>query len=535
MSRWRGGAPGVLAAWAALGVSGCLFVDPVDLTPPDPAAWIPPPQAPSERSSTVPAPPSTASEAATAGATPEVPGVASPQVSGAEAPVAPPSPVNARAPSFANGVPPADATIRDVAMPLATGLPDARPLALAEILATVGAEALDIRSAQQDAASAEAERRIVRDSLLPSFSAQAKFGLLNGYTQGTAGRFFNTNYQNTLIGPKVELTYDLAAAVFTLQAAQEHLEGELAAIRVTANDSLHAAATGYFDLVESCAQLWIAEISVRHGHELVDLELTRVSSGAGLEVDLLRAQAKLAEAERGVLEARRLVAVASAELVEQLGLPPSTELVPAEDAIVAVELIPLGDLDELVRKAVANRPEVAQAGRELAASQESEGYWENRWIIPQVKLSAEYGGFGTNPRDLQDREIYTAAAEWSLDPMNLSQLDKARATRRKAEVAETQVTRMVASEVVQAFRSSQAAAATISSAVREVQASAEAYELVQVRYREGVALQEEVLRAELDLTRAQSALTGALASYDRSQFDLARAIGGPRNGGPAVP
>ncbi len=516
-------APGALAMWATLGAGGCLFVDPVDLTPPDPAVWIPP--AGATPAGAVGGPEAGAGEAIAA------PGA---DVPAAAEPAAQPSPVEARAPSFANGVPPADATIRDVGMPLATGLPDARPLALAELLATVGAEALDIRSAQQDAAAAEAERRIVRDSLLPSFSAQAKFGLLNGYTQGTAGRFFDANYQNTLIGPKIELTYDLAAAVFTLQAAQAHLEGELEAIRVTTNDSLHAAATGYFDLVEACAQLWIAESSVRHGHELVDLELTRVSSGVGLEVDLLRAQAKLAEAERGVLEARRLVAVASAKLVELLGLPPSIELVPAEDSIVAVELIPLGDLDELVRKAVANRPEVAQAGRELAATQENEGYWENRWIIPQVKLSAEYGGFGTNPRDLQDRELYSAAAQWSLDPTNLSQLDKARATRRKAEVVETQVTRMVASEVVQAYRSAQAAAATISSSVREVQASAEAYELVKVRYREGAALQEEVLRAELDLTRAQSALTDSLASYDRSQFDLARAIGGPRGGGPVV-
>ncbi len=509
--------PVVVAAAAMLGSAGCLFVDPVDLTPPDPAVWIPAPRALPEaaagasRDGVAPPPPSTPGAPSAPSGSPE---------SGA-------SPTEARARAALTGVPATPTSITDVAMPLATELAGARPISLAELLATVGAEALDVRMAQEDAAVAEAERRIVRDSLLPSVATQAKFGLLNGFTQGTAGRFFEANYQNSFFGPKISLSYDLDAALFTLAAAEEHLAGALDAIRVEAHDTLHTAATGYFDLVESCAELWIAESSVRHGRELVDLELTRVSSGAGLEVDLLRAQAKLAEAERGVLEARRQVAVASAKLVEQLGLPPTTELVPAEDAIAAVELIALDDLNELVRRAVADRPEVAQLGRELAASRENEGYWENRWLIPQLKLTAEYGGFGTNPRDLDDREVYTAAAEWALDPANLSQLDKARAARRKAEVAETQVTRTVASEVVRAYRSSQASAGTILAAVREVRANAESYELAKVRYREGAAVQEEVLRAELELTRAQSALANALASYDRAQFDLARAIGGP--------
>jgi len=81
---------------------------------------------------------------------------------------------------------------------------------------------------------------------------------------------------------------------------------------------------------------------------------------------------------------------------------------------------------------------------------------------------------------------------------------------------------------VKAYRGAQAASATILSAVREVQANAEAYQLAKVRYQEGATVLEEVLRAELDLTEAQTALTDSIASYDRSQFELARAIGGPR-------
>ncbi len=490
-------------AWVALlGLAGCMFVEPVDLTPPDASPWIP---------AARPPPAAATAPAVATPPTPGVPGVA----------------VQVRAPSFEGGVPSAVKGIGDVAMPLAADLSEARSITLASLLATVASEGLDIRLAQEDVASAEAQRRVVRDSLLPNLSAQTKFVVQNGATQGTAGVFFDTHYQNTAVGPKAELVYDLDTALFTLQAAEEQLGAEQEALRASGHDSLRTAATDYFDLVEACAQLWIAESSVRHAHELVDLELTRVSTGAGLEVDLLRAQAKLAESERAVLEARRQVSVSSAKLVQELGLPPASELVPAETAIVAVELIPLVDLDGLIRRAAQNRPEVAEASRTLAAAREQEGYWENRWLIPQVKLSAEYNGFGPNYQDLADREIYTAGAEWSLEPGNLSQLDKARSARRKAEVAETQITRQVASEVVQAFRSAQAASGSMLSAVREVQADAEFYDLTQVRYREGAAVQEEVLRAELDLTKAQSALTDSLASYDRSQFELARAIGGP--------
>ena len=290
----------------------------------------------------------------------------------------------------------------------------ARVIDLHEVLTLAADHGLLPQLSREAAAEARAEEDVARAAWLPRLGLGTSFFQHRGQLQNTEGLFLDVDKQHTFLGADLTLEVDLGEAIFAPRAARERSAAARHAVRAADRDTLAAAAFRYFDLVEAHARLQIAEKAVQHAGELVAHVEARVRGGTGLDADLALAQARLAAARRGRIQAEGETRIASASLAELLQLDASTRLVPAGERPATLELVAPRSIDELLETARSNRPELAAAAAELRAREEEERAAGRDWWLPELQLSATGGALGPNYGALKDEEIFTAGVRWEL-------------------------------------------------------------------------------------------------------------------------
>ena len=112
---------------------------------------------------------------------------------------------------------------------------------------------------------------------------------------------------------------------------------------------------------EAAQRQAIAAETLDHGRQLATLTGEFPRTGAGNLADADRATAALALLKNEAARADEASAVASARLAQQLSSDPSLLIVPQEDTIVPIDLVPLDSVavNDLIATGLTNRPELA--------------------------------------------------------------------------------------------------------------------------------------------------------------------------------
>lgn len=412
-----------------------------------------------------------------------------------------------------------------ISRPLSAEVDGGVSISLAEALERAAVWTPDILIAHERVSASEADVDVARAGLLPSLTLGTSLFRNEGRVQATAGDFLDVDKQNGYLGAGLEIVFDPGEVIYEARAAEQRSRASRHGMRSVANAVWRNTAWRYFDLIESYARLSIAEGARRQAEELVDLQQARFEGGRGLEVDLLRARARLAQAERGVIMANNLTQVASASLAEILSMDAGQQLVPSESEIQALELVPELPLELLRERAMREHPELARLRSLVRAETEEEHGSSRAWMIPELRLGASYGGFGNNYGDLKDQEVYRAALLWTIAPTISGERDRARAERREAHFELEKLRHGIDADVVRAKADVHAARQQIIVAVVGRDAASEAYTLAVERRRQGAGLLIEVLDAELESVRAETALVASLSAFNRAQYDLLLAVG----------
>jgi len=161
---------------------------------------------------------------------------------------------------------------------------------------------------------------------------------------------------------------------------------------------------------------------------------------------------------------------------------------------------------------------------------------EEKWRpwIPNVQVGASAGGFGggtsTNFPSSSDRSDVDLIAVWEMKNMGMGNVARQRLRRGELHerVLEIEALRdRIAAEVV-------AAAADVASyrhqseiAQEAIAAAEQSYRLNEQRIRESEGLPIELLQSISALAEARIAYTEIVANYNRSQYQLLRALGNP--------
>jgi outer membrane protein TolC len=292
-------------------------------------------------------------------------------------------------------------------------------------------------------------------------------------------------------------------------------------------DVLAAVARQYYGLQEAQARIKIAEEALAAARELARIGRDRETQGAGLKVDVLRAEARVAADEVLLARARKGLRDASVRLALTLRLDPAITLFPMETVVrqqtVVDPEVPLGVLTE---RAAAHRPDLAAELRRVAAA---ENHRRADWagaVGPSIYGAFEESAIGDRIDDLGNRQIYGGFVGLRLSPASIGQVQAAEARLEQARLSVERLRQQIAAEVIATREEALTAQEQIEAGVRGLRAAEAALDLSQVRFKGGVGIGLEVLDAQAALSESRTSLVTAIVAYNAAEVSLLRALGG---------
>ncbi|MGA2362894.1 MAG: TolC family protein [Candidatus Aminicenantales bacterium] len=265
------------------------------------------------------------------------------------------------------------------------------------------------------------------------------------------------------------------------------------------------------------------------------------SQGLLTNNEVLRAELQLSNAEMMRIDARNAVEVARTSLNSLIGLPLETEVELTTSAeSLAVTLPPAGEKEgedeaaarSLIQTALADRPELKSADFRIRASEAGVKAARSGWY-PQIFLSGNYYDLRPNPRLMPAKDefygTWDVGISLSFDLWNWgqtkSQTEQARAQLDQARDARKLLNDQAVLEVTQSRLTLGQAWQKTGVAGQAVAQAEENLRVTRERFKQGLALNIEVLDAEVSLLQAKINRTQAAIDLVLAQARLQKALG----------
>lgn len=381
-----------------------------------------------------------------------------------------------------------------------------------------------IQAAAARLAQARATARITDADRAPQAGLQAGASRSGGAADGAAGRARTLGTAAALFSYEIDLFGKLARAS---EAARLDAESQAALLQGARLLVQAEVAQSYLALRALDVERALVRGTVAAYRETLDLTERRFRAGdvAELDVARVRTEAAATESEAIALDRRRAelesaIAVLVGEVSSGFHIPPS-------EWNTALPTIPAGVPGTLL----ARRPDVAAARQSLAAAQQRVGVAKAAWF-PDIALTAS-GGYAST--ELSDLFKWSARAWGAGALLALPLLDGG---RREAGVAAStarleEAVARYREQVLAAFRDVEDQLAAIALLSRQAEAQAEAVSsaarttaLSDVRYRNGLVSQLELLDARRSELRNRRAALQVRSAQYQATVGLVRALGG---------
>ncbi|MFP6886585.1 MAG: TolC family protein, partial [Opitutales bacterium] len=407
------------------------------------------------------------------------------------------------------------------------------PIDLIDVLRLAGANNLTIAYFTERIREAKAKEGEAAIWYLPDLSAGPSYTRHNGRIQSTEGNILDVSKASQFSGATIELSLDPLAGIYEKLVAHQMRIASEAAYHRSVIETLNHAAAGYYDLVRALKMTVIAKDAVTRSEELLRLSERLAEGGAGLEADVARSKAQLAQDRQELLRSQQDAAVAGSQLALTLHLDPAVTLHVKDEVIRAIQLADESQsLETLYDDALANRPEImeAKARKQAAESSEKAARWGP--LTPELVAAADFGAFGGGTggrlRSYSDRTDLAILLRWRLEGMGLAdrkQYLAARSKRRQAGIRVSQVEDQIRAELVETKRTLQTLSRQIDTSDQQIKAATESLRLTEARFKGGAGLQLEVLQAQQAFTQAQGNRLTAIVEYNKAQHSLIRLLG----------
>ncbi len=396
-----------------------------------------------------------------------------------------------------------------------------------------------VRSAQ-DVVIAQDQVRSAQSNALPTLSVSANgnwiaeppppFSLPDGHggtISITTQPAFSSSAQASLaqpVWPPTRWTAPVAAARANVGASQETLNRTL-------EQTVFMTRQAFYQYATALQLVQVAQDAVDVAKGQLALAQRNVEAGIAARIDVVQAEATLADAEVNLVRAQNNNDLARAGLALQLGLSAGTPVTIVAPKAGVLPAAP-GEAAALVDTAVKQRPDLLLINYRRA--QVKANIDLIRLVqMPMLSLQANYtknitegGLFGT--------EGLTVAGVASINLYNggKTQADVAAAKEQLAQLdtAAQQTTLGITFDVHQAWVNLVMALEQYKDAQRQFDAADEALRIARIRYENGMGIQLEVDQAQLRRNQAQVALAQASLQAQVASAQLDYAIGVPAPG-----
>jgi outer membrane protein len=339
-------------------------------------------------------------------------------------------------------------------------------------------------------------------------------------------------YDNFLL--QARLAYPVSALFFSIlpryEAAKDSAEAQALQVRVEEQNVAAQARIAFYNYARARAELLVvrAALSTADAHRR-DVDAL-VKAGTLARVELMRADAEMAEAKVNVTRFEGFVAVTRSELYTLMHVKGTEDAPIAED--FEVPLPPLADTqDALLAKAIERRSEL-KALRILVRGHEHniEALNGDRLPVLSVGASAEYSSpnqryFGEGDNWNPSWAAY-AAVTWSPNDWAYSSkgADQARADLAQTRADMDMLEDTLRTEVSSAYDVYSTALAALESTRAGIAAAEESYRVRREQFRAGAAVATDVVDAETELRDARLRVVTAIVEMRIAKARLDRAI-----------
>jgi outer membrane protein TolC len=422
------------------------------------------------------------------------------------------------------------------------------PIDLPTALRLADAENLQVILAREQIQQAYAELDQFDVLWLPSLRGGVHWNKHEGPLLDTVGNIVNVSRGSMYAGagaaavgagspaiPGLFANFNLSDAIFQPLAAQQRVGARQRGAAAIRNNVLLDVSLGYLELLRAAQDVAITRDLHEKTREISRLTDAYARTGQGLQADADRMRVELGLRENDIRRSEEAQAVASARLAQLLRLPVCVRLDPVDPVTVPLCLIsPACGCNDLVARAIAVRPEIAQ--NRFLEGEAIERLRREQYapLVPNVFMGTSYGGFGGglggNLSNFNDRFDFDVAAYWELRNLGWGEAaarDGARSRVRQAQVQRLAVIDQVAREVAEAHAQVVLRQQQIDTARRVVQAASESYDhnLVRIQHAQGLPI--EVLQSMQALLQARREYLRSVIDFNIAQFTLQRAMGWP--------
>jgi outer membrane protein TolC len=429
------------------------------------------------------------------------------------------------------------------------------PINLPAAMRLANARAWDIGLAVQQLRIASAQLQGARVLWLPNIVGGVDYvhhdGPYQNYVNG--GSLSNTSFSSMYTGIAPLAIFALTDAIFAPLAQRQVTRAQDANVQTATNDTLTALAVTYFDAVEARADLAAIDDVVQRVVKVVR-KTESMAPELVPDLEVARAQAALASAEEVRETARQRWRVAAAEVARVVRLKPSVLITPIESPELQITLVPPERTpDDLIPLAIRGRPEMTYNDALVQAARHRVRQERSRPFLPiflvrgagtQVPFPMAFGAFGGGTggslSNFNVRSDFDLEAIWQVNNLGFGNRALIRQRVEEHELARIEafkVRDIVAKEVTQTWADLRSAYRRVGQAVRELQQArisadknleglgetkrvAGAIRILVIRPLEAIVAQQALNQAYYDYF-------GAIADYNRAQFEMYRALGNP--------
>ncbi|AIZ33093.1 efflux transporter outer membrane subunit [Pseudomonas parafulva] len=386
----------------------------------------------------------------------------------------------------------------------------------------------DLRVAFARLKAARAIREDADNDDLPVVTSRASSEIAKGQVPGQTDRRVNQE--------RYDLGLDMTWELDLFGRIQRRIEASAAREDAALADLQQLQVSLIAELVDAYGQLrgaqlreTIALANLQTQQDSRRITVTLRDTGVGNELDVVRADARLAAVEASVPQLQAEQVRARNRIATLLGQRPdalSVDLSPRQLPAIA-KALPVGDPGELLRR----RPDIRRAERQLAAATADVGV-ATADLFPRVSLSG-FLGFTAG----RGSQIGASAANaWALGPSITwaafdlgsvrARLRGAKADAEGALASYEQQVLLALEESSNAFSDYGKRQQRLLSLMRQSDASRKAAELASIRYREGTADYLVLLDAEREKLAAEDAQAQGEVELYRGIVSIYKALGG---------
>ncbi|MFI5251652.1 MAG: TolC family protein [Bacteroidota bacterium] len=259
--------------------------------------------------------------------------------------------------------------------------------------------------------------------------------------------------------------------------------------------------------------------------------------GMATNNEKLRVEVQLSNAKLAQIDANNNVRLAMIALDNVMGVPLSKQVeiasLPKEqvDSTGKGVSAPL-NLDGLIIRAKDQRPEIKAMGYRVKAGEAGVTASKSGWF-PQIFLVGDYNYARPNTRifptldQFKDTWDVGVVASWDLWNWGatIQQTSQAQSQLAQAQDAYGQLQDGVTLEVTQNYLNVNQSSERIGVSLQAVNQAQENYRVVNEKYKSGLALNTDLLDAEVSLLQAKTNYTQSLVDYELALARLSKAVG----------